>query len=406
MQHAEEHLADQDPGPERSGLVRTLSVAADSFSASDCSRPAIVAGYPWLGAPLRDWLISLPPLLLVRGHVDEAKRSLAYALTLMHGGLLPSDLPDQTPRRIVRSPDVTLWLFEAARELGEHVRADDAFLMGPLYAALQRAFVRLLGRRRRNRAWVTPEGLLACSLEDGPSSWMDASVRNSAVTPRAGLAVEHQALWYRACRTLAELAERAGDEPIRRAARQAEQSVHRGFRSHFWCNETDYPFDCLSEERGTADAWADPAERPNAVMALALAPELFETWQQDAILSFCRTDLLTRPGLRSLAPTDRNFVGHYEGTLEEREGALHQGTVWPFLLGFYVRAKRRQNPGDEDVRFELLELVQQAITDGMVLGHVGQIADAEEPHRPRGCPAQAWSVAMLLRALVVDLEAT
>lgn len=402
MQHAADYLLEQDLGPARSGVVRTLHLAADSFCATDIPRPSVVAGYPWLGAPLRDWLISMPTLLVGRGRIAEAKRSLAFVLDLMRGGLLPSELSDRTPRRIFRSVDATLWLFEAARELCKVLPPDDDFVSGPLLAGLTRAFLRLR-RRRRQGTWVTPEGLLAAITPGLPSTWMDATVKGAAVTPRSGLAVEHQALWFNACRTIAELAERHGKPSVATAARDAERAVLRAFRSHFWCNETDYPFDCISAERETANAWADPTQRPNAVIALALAPELFDAWQENAILRYCQSDLLTPRGLRTLPPSDGKYIGHYEGSLDERDGALHQGTVWPFLLGFYARARVRQNPGDEDVRAELTGLVQTAASDGIVLGHVAQIADGEEPHRQRGCPAQAWSVALLLGALTTDL---
>jgi predicted glycogen debranching enzyme len=403
LEEARKHLISQDPGPDRSDVVRVLSVAADAFCHDACARPAIVAGYPWLRAPLRDWLMSLPGLLLARGKCDEARRSLELAIGLMRAGLLPTELPEPSLPRRPGSPDSTLWLFQVGRAFALAVGLDDPFVRGRLYSSLVRAFVRLRGRRLRGAVWTTDHGLLAVELGAAPGSWMDARAGAKPVTPRNGLAIEHQALWFSALSTLASWARHFGHAGLARECERLASAVRAGVREHFWCNETDYPFDCLSATRGSAESWSDASIRPNALIALALAPELFESWQVDAILGRAKSDLLTPQGLRSLAPQDPAFRGYYEGTLDEREGALHQGTVWPFLLGFYVRAVLDQNPGDEDVQSELVALSEAASSVSPVIRQVAQIADGEEPHRVRGCPAQAWSVAALLRALAVDL---
>lgn len=401
MAETRAHLMAQDPGLGFLGTVRTLSVAADSFAADLAARPAVVAGYPWLGAPLRDWLISFRGIHLSRGHVAEAKRSLAAAARLLRGGLLPSEPPTAAGRRLP-SPDATLWLFEAARELAEQSGLGDPVVEKQLYPALVRAFLRLRGRRGKKSVWTDPNGFLSTEPPE-PGTWMDARAGGAPVTPRNGLAIEHQALWFCACRTLAAWARFYGHTRLAEAAHACKEAVAGAFAPRFWCNETDYPFDCASSERGGGGSWADASVRPNALIALALAPELFEPWQADAILAKVKNDLLTPRGVRTLSLDDRAFLGHYEGTSDERERALHQGAVWPFLLGFYVRAARAQDPDDEEVRTELAELVEGATRGGSVLGHTSQIADGEEPHRWRGCPAQAWSTALLLAALKLDL---
>jgi len=402
MQEAREHLLRQDPGPASGGALRTLSIAADSFASDACARPAIVAGYPWLGAPLRDWLIALPGIHLCRGRVSEAKHSLASALGHQRTGFLPRELPCAQVLRRMPSPDATLWLFEAARALGEAAGLDDPFVKDKVYPGLVRAFLRLRGRRLKRVAWVNAEGFLVTEPPE-PGTWMDARAGGVPVTTRNGLAVEHQALWFCACRTLGAWAGYYGHGRLAQAAEACRGAVAAGFAARFWCNETDYAFDCMSAERASAESWADASVRPNALIALALAPELFEPWQADAVLATVRSELLTPRGVRTLGHDDRAFQGHYEGSVDERERALHQGSAWPFLLGFFVRAVRAQNPGDDDVRAELVELVEGATLGGSVLGHVPQIADGEDPQRWRGCPAQAWSTAALLAALKVDL---
>lgn len=404
MEAMREHLLAQDPGPDRVPVVRALSVAADAYCADACARPSVVAGYPWHEAYTRDALISLPGLYLVRGRVSEAERVLETLLGLMRGGLLLDRLPWDGVRGYP-SPDATLWLFQAARELVARAGVERPFVARTLYPALRRAFVRLRGQRsRRSLVWVTECGLLATSAANRPLTWMDARVGSWVVTPRRGLAIEHQALWVGACETLAWLAAARGDKSSAAAAQTAAERAREEFRARFWCNETSFPFDCLSEHADTADAWADPSVRPNALIALSLESELFEPWQAAAILDRTRRELLTPRGIRSLAPKDRGYRGHYEGPSEERDASYHQGTVWSHLLGAYARAVLRLSPGEADVAERVRHALEAACDNGPVLGHIVQIADGDEPYRARGCPAQAWSVAELLRALAADLE--
>jgi predicted glycogen debranching enzyme len=397
MEEARRHLLAQDPGPEASPIQRTLSVAADSFACDASPRPVIVAGYPWLGVSFRDWLIALPGITLARGRLAEAKHSLAEALRWMRGGLLPRELPSAGARR-VPSPDATLWLFEAARAVAERCGLEDPFVQRMLFPSLVRAFLRLKSRRIRKGAWVNDAGSMFTEAPE-PGTWMDARAAGLPVTPRNGLAIEHQALWFSACKLLSAWARFYGHEQLARGAEASRARVAEAFRARFWCNETDYPFDCTSSEPASADSWADPAIRPNALLALALAPELFESWQADAIIARVKVELLTPHGLRTLAADDRGFIGYYEGDADQRERALHHGSVWPYLLGFWARALRAQNPGDREVEAELVGLIESAVQGGALLGHVAQLADGEEPHRWRACPAQAWSTAMLLEAL-------
>ena len=392
------HLLAQDPGPDRSNAVRALSIAADAYCADACVRPSVVAGYPWHEAFTRDALIALPGLYLERGKIDEAERVLETLIGWMRGGLLLDRLPWNGVRGW-RSPDATLWLFHAARELCAAAGVERPFVRERLAPALGRAFLRMGGARagKRPLVWVTEHGLLATSAPDRPLTWMDARLGSWVVTPRRGLAIEHQALWVRACDTLALLAKGT----LKTVAERAAERARAGFRARFWCNETSYPFDCSSEHSDTADSWADPTIRPNALIALALEPELFEPWQAEAILERARRELVTPFGLRSLSPADRAYRGHYEGVAEERDASYHQGTAWTHLFGAYVRAAVRIWPErTEELRRELMT----ACENGQVLGHVVQIADGDEPHRARGCPAQAWSVAEILRALGRDLE--
>jgi predicted glycogen debranching enzyme len=392
----------QDPGPSRPRSVRALCVAASQFCVTTPERSAVLSGYPWLDAITRDALVAVPGLMLARGQVEPAKQVLGTLIETQRSGLLPFRLWRTGEERPLPSPDATLWLFEAARTLIEQLGAQDPFIRRRIYPALCKAFVGLR-EARRHGAWITPEGMIANGREGVGLTWMDAKVGDWVVTPRRGLAVELQALWSKGCETLGRLAHAYGHARMAEAAQNASQLARRSFMDRFWCNETEYPFDCISEARGTAESWADASIRPNAVLALAIDDQLFDDWQAATIIGRAREELVTPRGLRSLSPREPNYRGHYEGTLAERDASYHQGTAWTHLLGCFVRAAIRLDREDFELREELRGHVESALDGGPVIGQVAQLADSDPPHRPRGCPAQAWAVGELLRALVWEL---
>lgn len=400
-------LRAQDPGNERPESVRVLSVAAEQFCLDHAEPPSITAGYPWHAVLIRDWVMAMPGLLLARGRLDLVERMLPVLLGSMRGGLLPELLPEPTTQRPGKRskplPDATLWLFEFARELERHAGIDEPLLKHQLFPALVRAFARFRMKKARI-TWLSKDGLVATGARNLALTWMDAHVGPHFFTPREGLAIEHQALWTRGTETLARLADHYGHPRLASLAREHCESARRAFRERFWCEDLDYPYDCLSEVRDRPESWADRTIRPNALLALAVDPELFEDWQAQFIIERVRSELLTPVGVRSLSPNDPRYIGQFAGTVEEREAAYHRGTAWTHLLGFYVRAALKLAPDDMDVYYDLRGLVEQAIDSGCLLGQVAQLADGDAPHRTRGCPAQATSVAELLRALVVDLD--
>ncbi|HWA71751.1 MAG TPA: amylo-alpha-1,6-glucosidase [Polyangiaceae bacterium] len=403
MEEARALISAQDPGEERSESVRALCVAAEQFCLDSAQRPAVIAGYPWHATLVRDWVMAMPGLHLARGRLDLVERALCTLLPFQRGGLLPERLPEAGALRSKPLPDGTLWLFELARELESRIGLDHPLLKEQLYPALVRAFVRLRSRRRRF-VWLSADGLLVNGATGAAMTWMDAHVGPALVTPRAGVAIEQQALFVQGANTLARFSRHYQQLRLAELCEQHAETADASFRARFWCDETDYPYDCLSEARDSADAWADKSIRPNALIALAVAPQLFQHWQAAAIIERVRSELLTPRGIRSLSPSDGKYIGQFAGSPEEREVSYHRGTAWTHLLGFYARAAIRLAPDDVDVHYDLRGLLEQAIDDGVLLGQVAQLADGDPPHRPRGCPAQATSVAELLRALVVDLD--
>jgi predicted glycogen debranching enzyme len=393
-----------DIGAVRPDYVRRLTIAAEAFrvESADCS--AVIAGYPWYGVHFASALASLSGLSLVPNHIDFAKRTLACMMRLQHAGLLPELITEVAHARGDCSPTATLFMFEAVRALVDRVSASDDFVRTVAYPALVRAFVRCRSKRKQRLVWLTSEGLVANGTDDRPLTWMNGQVGNWIVTPRRGVAVEMQALWTRGCETLAGLAGAYGHAKMADAANKACDTARSAFRRRFWCADSDYPFDCVSEERDVEGAWMDASIRPNALIALAVDPKLFESWQAEAILAKVQHDLLTTRGIRTLSPQDRMYQGYHEGGLEEREGSGHQGTAWPHLLGYYVRAHVQQAPDDEDLRRELRDLLQGALSEPLALLQVPEMADGDAPNQFRACPASAWAVAELLRAMVEDLQ--
>jgi len=397
-------LRSLDPGPKRPRSVRVLEVASESYLVQRGNDAGVLAGYPWYGVHLRPTMMALPGLCLATGRIDLARRVLGTALSHQRGGLLPEMFTETEHQRGQPSPDATLWFFEAARLFVEKVGSDDAFVRSHLYRALRRAYVRLTRTTPRRLVWLTEEGLLANGNVDRPVTWMDGRIGSFLVTPRTGCAIEMQALFSRASELLAVLATQAGDVALAACATEARERTRAAFRRRFWCARLEYPFDCVSEHADLEGSWADASIRPNAVIALSVDPSLFDPGQARAILRRAQRELVTPRGLRTLPSYDGRYQGYYEGGQEEREAAAHQGVVWPFLLGFFVRAMVAEAPDDDGLRAELRELVESACVEPATMCHVSEMADGEPPFPPRACPADALSVAELLRALVEDLE--
>lgn len=395
-------LSSSDPGAKRRPSVRTLWVAASSYCATEAAGAATVAGFPWFDVHWRDAMVALPGLFLARGHVDEAKAVLGTAARAVRAGFLPMVAAKGGRSRPPPSPDATLWMFEAVSALIRHTSRRDPCVLQVCYPALRRALARFL-RGPRRFAWLTDDWLLANGASATALTWMDSSALGTPTVPRQGVPIEWQALWMNALDTIEVLATEVGHASIAEEARRARVRAESAFGLRFWCRETGFPYDCISEDAEGPSAWGDRSVRPNALLALALRPSLFEPWQATAILDRARLDLVTPRGVRTLTPSDGRYQGYHEGGLEQREASAHQGTAWPHLIWAFVKASRQRAPDDEALSDELTRLVESCVDNALVLGHVAQMVDGDEPHRPRGCPAQAWSVGELLRALVVEL---
>lgn len=402
-------LSALDPGESRSLSERRLTISAEQYRADLAAKPGVIAGYPWLDMASRDALISLPGLYLVAGRANAAKRVLRTLFQARVDGLITRGLSETGGIAPEVTADSSLWLFDATEQLVAETGLDDPFVRDELYPVLVSIFERVcrepVGPPEANVVWLTPDGLLATSSDAaGPLTWMDSRADGVAVTPRGGLAVELQGLWGRACSTLARLSAHRGDEALRARAQAALARLRPSFASRFWCSESRYPYDCIGADESGRDAFRDPSIRPNALVALALDPELFTRWQAVAIIERVRERLLTPMGVRTLEPRHPDYRGDFRGPMHERRAAYHQGTSWVFLLGFFARAALALDPNDFELQLELRQRIERLLDAGPVLGQIAQVASGDQPYHLGGCPAQAWSVAELLRCLRQLLE--
>jgi len=387
----ERQLLAQSGHTDAPAWVQQLILAADQFIVrrtlpQDPEGRSIIAGYPWFSDWGRDTMISLPGLALVTGRHDVAARVLRTFAHFVDQGMLPNRFPNAGQAPEYNTVDATLWYFEAIR--ATHADTHDDALLRELFPVLQE-IVEWHERGTRYHIHVDPsDGLLYAGEPGVQLTWMDAKVGNWVVTPRIGKPVEINALWYNALCSMAEFAHRLGEPADHYAALAAQ--ARAGF-ARFWNEEMEYCYDVIDGLEGD-----DAALRPNQLLAVSLPHSPLDGRQQRAVVDVCARHLLTSHGLRSLAPDDPAYAGHYGGDQRQRDAAYHQGTVWGWLIGPFVSAYLRVTGDRERARSFLEPLIRHLADHG--LGSVSEIFDGDPPFTPRGCIAQAWSVAEVLRA--------
>lgn len=377
------------------GLLATrLARTADDFLyRDDAGRLGVLAGFPWFSEWGRDVFVALPGLTLARGWQDLCAEVLRGALPYLRDGLLPNVYGASPATSHYDSCDAALWFALAVQRFADHggdpVLVREALV--PALAGIAAAYQRgtMLGLA------VADNGLLRAGAPDLNATWMDARTAAGPVTPRHGLPVEIQALWYA---LLAFLAERDG-----RSWAAARDRCGAAFVREFWLADAGFLADRVH------DGTVDRSVRPNMLVAAALPRAPWTRAQRAAIVAKARAELLTPVGLRTLSPLDPAYRGRYEGGVDERDRAYHQGTAWPWLGGFYVEAALRAATSRGRSR-EAAAL--RAWLDGLLpeldragLDHVSEVFDGDPPHRPGGTFAQAWNTGELLRACALVAEA-
>jgi predicted glycogen debranching enzyme len=307
-------------------------------------------------------------------------------------GLIPNMFPEREQEGLYHTADATLWYFHALEKY-LLATADRDTLRSLLPRLLDIVKHHLHGTRFG--IGVDPhDGLLRQGAEGFQLTWMDAKVGDWVVTPRRGKAVEINALWYNALRLLEGwVREEYGENDARFLAEHADRT-YESFNKRFWYDRGGYLYDIVDGEHGN-----DPSLRPNQILAFSLTNPVLDPIRWKTVLDVVQRELVTPVGLRSLCPTHRHYRSEYYGDLRDRDAAYHQGTVWAWLVGPFIDAYLRVYPQDADSARRYLDGFANHLNDACI-GSISEIFDAEEPFIPRGCVAQAWSVAEVLRCWI------
>lgn len=373
--------------------VRRLPLAADQFivdrQIGDEHGKSVLAGYPWFGDWGRDTMIALPGLTIAVGRPELAAEVLRTFARFVNQGMVPNRFPDRGQPPEYNNVDATLWYFEAVRAYLSD--GEDAALAEALYPVLK-DIIRWHERGTRFSIRVDPvDGLLYAGQSDIQLTWMDVKIGDWVVTPRTGKPVEVNALWFNALCVIADLARKLGH--VADAAHFEAMAAHarESFNQRFWF-EGGYLYDVIDTPEGVDDATL----RPNQLIAVSLPCALVDEERARAVVNVCAAELVTSYGLRSLDPNETDYSGHFGGDVRSRDSAYHQGTVWAWLIGPFVTAHYKVFR-DAARAMSYLEPFADHLMDAG-LGTISEIFEGDPPHAPKGCIAQAWSVAEVLRA--------
>jgi predicted glycogen debranching enzyme len=396
-------LVSAAPSEVRTGPARELVLAADQFIITPAGRiqdaararasgdevRAVIAGYHWFTDWGRDTMIGLEGLTLTTGRHVEAGYILRSFAHYVRDGLIPNYFPEGENEGVYHTADASLWYFHA---VDRYLAAtNDRATLRAILPKLQEIIAAHLAGTRFGIGVDPADGLLRQGAKGYQLTWMDAKVGDWVVTPRRGKAVEINALWYNALRLMETwVAQELGKAAAAPLADHA-QRAGRSFNERFWYSEGHYLYDVIDGENGD-----DSACRPNQLFAISLPHPVLAQPRWEAVITRVRDELLTPVGLRSLAPGHPDYKAKYYGDLRARDAAYHQGTVWGWLIGPFIDAWLRIHPDDKPGARKLLRGFVEHLGEAGV-GSISEVFDAESPFTPRGCIAQAWSVAEVLR---------
>jgi predicted glycogen debranching enzyme len=399
--------------PECDETARELVWAADQFIFTPVGRQqdaararaagdeicSIIAGYHWFTDWGRDTMISLEGLTLTTGRQVEASYILRTFAHYIRDGLIPNMFPEGQTNGLYHTADATLWFFHALNRYLEYTK--DAHLLNHFLSRL----LDIVGYHLRGTDFNIhvdhEDGLLVEGQEGYQLTWMDAKVDDWVVTPRRGKAVEINALWYNALCLLERWLRNAGREDEANGIAEHASKARESFNRRFWYEDGGYLYDVVDTENGHDD----PSCRPNQIFAISLDHPVLNEARWPAVLKTVKERLLTPVGLRSLAPGEKDYKPKYDGDLRARDAAYHQGTVWAWLIGPFIDAWLKVHPHDFKTARTFLEGFKPHLREACV-GSISEIFDAEPPFTSRGCCAQAWSVAEVLRCLMKTSSAS
>jgi predicted glycogen debranching enzyme len=380
---------------------RTLCLAADQFitkrqtngGPKHAHRTTVIAGFPWFADWGRDTFIALPGLLLSTRRFDEAKSVLTTFAQAVDEGMIPNRFDDHTGTAYFNSVDASLWFINAAFQY-LNATGDSETFMQELLPTI-RWIIDSYHNGTRFGICANADGLITAGSDETQLTWMDAKCDGAAITARCGKAIEVNALWYNALCLCAQFYAGRDVENAKHYKSMAEK-VKASFHKLFWNETAGYLNDCI-----LPDGTVDSSLRPNQIFAVSLGFSPLSPREQSSVVDVVQKNLLTPFGLRTLNVQDDRYKGTYAGPQLQRDEAYHQGTVWPYLIGPFIESFLKVNDYSRKSKKTAAEFIQpllQHLTEHACIGSISEIFDGDAPHNPRGCIAQAWSVAELIRA--------
>ena len=380
-------------GYEKNETLQQLILAADQFIVKrDEDLKTVIAGYHWFTDWSRDTMISLPGLCLSTARYEDAKKIIAAFAKNVSMGMLPNRFTDNNEPPEYNNVDGTLWYFVAIYKYLEHTN-DTEFILKEILPVLKN-IIDWHFKGTRYNIHVDEDGLLYAGEKGVQLTWMDAKIGDWVVTPRMGKPVEIQALWYNTLNIFSKLLEMNGQEEDARIVCIDANKAKKSFLQKFWFEEGHYLYDVIDEKENP-----DATLRPNQLFVISLPFALIEGEQAEAVLKIMEEQLYTPVGLKSLPKSDVHYVPVYGGDTYHRDSSYHEGTVWSWLLGPYIDALMKSESENKKAKAKkVIEDFKYHLNEGCI-GSVSEIFDADEPHHPRGCVAQAWGVAEILRVI-------
>jgi predicted glycogen debranching enzyme len=386
--------------------VAALVSAADQFLITPAGRTddatraravgdevrTVIAGYHWFTDWGRDVMITLEGLTLSTGRYEEAAWILRTFAHYVRDGLIPNLFPERRKEGLYNTADATLWFFHALNRYTE-ASGDQSVLRATLPKLVEIFEWHMRGTMFGIRV-DSSDGLLTQGVEGLALTWMDAKMDDWIVTPRRGKAVEINALWYNALKLLEGWLAEAGETKQADRVAACARQTYASFNKRFWYEPGKHLFDVIDGPEGD-----DPACRPNQLFAISLEHPVLDEARWPAVLDVAHSKLLTPFGLRSLSPDHKDYKPKYDGDLRVRDGAYHQGTVWPWLIGPFIDTWLKVHPGDLAGAGKFLDSFEPHLKEAGI-GSISEIFDAEAPFTPRGNIAQAWSVSEVLRCWI------
>lgn len=381
-------------------LAETLTIAADHFLAyrQSTGLMTVLAGLPWFTDWGRDTMIALTGLTLSTGRYQDARDILTTFARYVHHGMVPNMFPDEGTDPLYNTADASMWYFYAVGKYLDYTGApeDYAFVQETIYPKLKE-IIAAYEHGTDFSIYMEEDGLIHAGSGLDQVTWMDVRVGDWVATPRHGKPVEINALWYHALCLMEEWATRFGEDGSHYAALAAH--AKESFAKEFWNEKDGCLYDVVDGLEG------DATLRPNQIYAVSLPHRMLDADKEKKIVDKVYEKLYAKTGLRSLSPDDKEYHPTYEGCLDKRDHAYHQGTSWGFLLGGFLTAYVHVYGTSKEVITQvdaMLDATREQFYHGCI-GSIAEIFDGDEPHTSRGCYAQAWSVGEILRAYTEDI---